>query len=182
MKKIAPIFTKQQGFSMIEILVTLVIIATALLGTAGLQAHALKTSKGSEFRNQAIFLSADIIERMEANKAEAVAGNYAVAAGPGAVNTDCDVKGTCTGPVLTAYDLANWQAQVAKLPSGLGSIVLTTPGNPATYTITVSWTDRASAAAAQAGVVAGVGTNAAGVAATTGQEISSLTSLKTVSN
>ena len=135
---------KQRGFSMIEILVTLVIIAIALLGTAGLQAQAIKTSKGSEFRNQAIFLSADIVERMEANKTEAVAGTVGVA------STACDA-GICAGAALTAYDLANWQAAVAALPSGQGSITLTTPGNPATYTILVSWVDRATAAAGAAG-------------------------------
>ncbi len=145
---------KQRGFSMIEILVTLVIIAIALLGTAGLQAQAIKTSKGSEFRNQAIFLSADIVERMEANKTEAVAGNYAVAAGTvGVASTACDA-GICAGAALTAYDLANWQTAVAALPSGQGSITLTTPGNPATYTILVSWVDRATAAAGAAGAVA----------------------------
>lgn len=143
MKKTKASCTAQQGFSMMEILVTLVIVAVALLGTAGLQAHALKTAKGSEFRNQAIFLSADIVERMEANKAEAVAGNYAVAAGAGAISSAC-VTGACAGGALTAYDLANWQAAVATLPSGKGSITLTTAGNPATYTILVSWVDRAT--------------------------------------
>lgn len=151
MKKII----QQQGFSMIEILVTLVIIATALLGTAGLQAHALKTSKGGEFRNQAIFLSADIVERMEANKTEALAGSYAVAAGAGAVSTACDAFGACAGPALVAYDLANWQAAVTALPGGSG-VITVVPGNPANYTITVSWTDRAAAAVGVAGAVARV--------------------------
>ena len=147
--------TQQQGFSMIEVLVTLVIIATALLGTAGLQAHALKTSKGSEFRNQAIFLSGDIVERMEANKLGAIAGSYVVAAGPGAVSNACDVSAACAPPALAAYDLANWQAAVAALPGGVG-VITVVAGNPANYTITVSWTDRATAAVGVAGVVAGV--------------------------
>lgn len=182
MKKIAQTISKQNGFSMIEVLVTLMIVATALLGTAGLQAYALKTSKGSEFRNRAIFLSADIVERMEANKTEAVAGSYAVAAGPGAVSTACDVTAACAGPALAAYDVSNWQAAVATLPDGLGAIVLTAPGNPATYTITLSWTDRGTVTSGQAGVVAGVGTNAAGVAAAAGRETSSLTITKIVRN
>lgn len=139
---------QQQGFSMIEVLVTLAIIATALLGTAGLQAHALKTSKGSEFRNQAIFLSADIVERMEANKLGAIAGGYVVAAGPGAVSNACDVSAACAPPALAAYDLSNWQAAVAALPSGVG-VITGVAGSPVTYTITVSWTDRATAAAGQ---------------------------------
>lgn len=168
---------------MIEVLITLVIIATALLGTAGLQAYALKTSKGSEFRNQAIFLSGDIVERMEANKTEAVAGGYAVAAGPGAVSTGCDTAGSCTGAALAQYDLSNWQNAISTtLPGGTSTITLTTAGNPATYTVVISWTDRGTAATGQAGVVAGVGTNAAGGAAASGQETFSLTSIKTIRN
>lgn len=150
----------QRGFSMIEILVTLVVVATALLGTAGLQAYAMKTSKGSEFRNQAIFLSSDIVERMEANKVEAAAGNYVVAAGAAAAaaSTACDVA-VCDATALRVYDLTNWQAAVAALPQGSGSIVLTTPGNPVTfapaiYTITVRWVDRATAAAGSTAVAA----------------------------
>lgn len=181
MKKTAYTLNPQSGFSMMEVLVTMAIVATALLGTAGLQAHAIKTSKSSEFRNQAIFLSADIVERMEANKAEALLGSYAVAAGPGAVSTACESAGACAGAALAAYDVSNWQAAVAALPSGVG-VITGVAGNPATYTIKVSWVDRAAALSGQAGVVAGVGTNAAGAAATAGQEISSLTTTKIIRN
>lgn len=156
MKELTHALSWQRGFSMIEILVTLTIVATALLGTAGLQAHALKTSKGSEFRNQAIFLSADIVERMEANKVEAIAGSYVVVAGPGAISTSCGAAAAagCTGAALVAYDLANWQAAVkAALPSGVGSIT-GTAGNPATYQIIVSWTDRGAAAVGQTAAIA----------------------------
>ena len=55
----------QHGFSMIEILVTLLIIAMAMLGTAGMQAYALKVGQGGQFRNQAVFLAADMAERIE---------------------------------------------------------------------------------------------------------------------
>lgn len=156
MKKLTHALSWQRGFSMMEVLVTLTIVATALLGTAGLQAHALKTSKGSEFRNQAIFLSADIVERMEANKTAAIAGGYVVAAGPGAINTNCNAAAVagCNSAVLAAYDLANWQAAVkAALPSGVGSIT-GVAGNPATYQIIVSWTDRGAAAVGQTAAVA----------------------------
>ncbi|MGZ8256242.1 MAG: type IV pilus modification protein PilV [Gallionella sp.] len=155
MKKSTQIFNRQRGFSMMEVLVTLVIIAVALLGTAGLQAHALKTSKSSEFRNQAIFLSADIVERMEANKSAAVAGSYKRTAGVGTVSTTCDSAAVapCNDAALASYDLDNWQAAVAQLPSGVGSIT-GAAGNPATYIVTISWAERAQAAVGQVGAVA----------------------------
>lgn len=152
MQKIPKKRNVQQGFTMIEILVTMVVVATALLGTAGLQAYALKTNVGSQFRNQAIFLSSDIVERMEANKGEAVVGTYTLAAGGAApvVSTACDT-GNCSSAALAAYDLANWQVAIAGiLPSGVANIAFTpenlaaVPPVLATYTITISWVDRAT--------------------------------------
>ena len=137
----------QHGFSMLEILITLIIVATALLGTAGLQAHALKTNMGGQFRNQAVFLSADIAERMEANRVQAVlAGGYALAAGAAipAVSTACNT-GPCTAAQLAQYDLGIWQAAIAGvLPQGMGVITQTAAGNPSTYTIVINWVDRAT--------------------------------------
>jgi type IV pilus assembly protein PilV len=134
----------QQGFSMLEILVTLAVTAIALLGTAALQLNALRMGQGSQFRNQAVFLAGDIAERMEANKLAAVAGSYALAltAAPPAANDTCSI-GACTSAQLAAYDLALWQNTIAAvLPTSSWSVTQTTAGNPSTYTITVNWTDR----------------------------------------
>jgi type IV pilus assembly protein PilV len=136
--------TTESGFSMIEVLVTMLIISLALLGSAGLQAYALKTNLGGQFRNQAAFFVADIVERMEANKAQAVAGGYALAAGTAipAPSTACDTA-ACSPANLAQYDLGNWQAALASgVPSGTGVITQTIAGNPSTYTIAVNWVDR----------------------------------------
>jgi type IV pilus assembly protein PilV len=135
---------KQFGFSMIEILVTLVIVATALLGTAGLQAYAMRMGKSSEFRTQAVFLASDIAERMEANKRAAVLGGYVVAAtsSPSASITTCET-GTCDMGTLATYDISKWENTIASLlPQASWQIAQTTAGNPSTYVITISWTDR----------------------------------------
>jgi type IV pilus assembly protein PilV len=142
--------TLQSGFSMLEVLVTLVVVGTALLGTAGLQAYAMKMNKGSEFRNQAIFLSGDIVERMEANKFEVINGNYTVAANaPGVAPTraTCPLAG-CNPAQLAAFDLSNWQADAAVLPKGAAEIACPA-ANPATCTIIIRWTDRGSAESGQ---------------------------------
>ena len=62
---------REGGFSMVEVLVTLLIIALALLGTAGLQAYSMRLSQSSVLRSQAVFLVADLSERMEANRERA---------------------------------------------------------------------------------------------------------------
>ncbi|MFA6970206.1 MAG: type IV pilus modification protein PilV [Gallionella sp.] len=136
----------QLGFSMIEILVTLVIIATALLGTAGLQIYALRINQSGQFRTQAVFLASDIAERMEANKQEAINGSYALANTTAAstLSTACYTN-TCNPASLAAYDLNQWGNSIANLlPQPSWQITQITAGNPSTYNIIVRWTDRST--------------------------------------
>jgi len=155
----------QAGFSMIEVLVTLAIISLALLGTAGLQAYSMKLNQGGQFRTQAVFLAADLAERMETNKAGAVAGSYVLATSnaAGALSTAC-TDAACGAVALATYDLSQWQnAVAASLPQATWAVAQTTIGNPSTYTITISWVDRqgdVTNAAFDAG--SALGTNAAG--------------------
>ncbi len=130
----------QRGFSMIEVLVTLLIIALALLGTAGLQAYSMRLNQGGQFRSQAVFLAADLAERMEANRPGAVAGAYA---NPQASTLTACLDAVCTQTALADFDVLQWQTAVAAtLPQGTTNIVQTATGNPSIYRITISWVDR----------------------------------------
>lgn len=139
----------QAGFSLIEVLISLVLIAVAMFGHAGLQLNAMKFAKGGATRMQAVFLSNELAERLEANKAGSHAGNYVVASvssTPSTSATDC-MTAACNASVLAAYDLAEWTTRVAAtLPGSSWQItqptVGTTTGNPSTYTILVNWQDR----------------------------------------
>lgn len=137
---------KQRGSSMVEILVTLVIIATGLLGTAGLQVYAMRMNQSGQFRSQAIFLASDISERMEANRAAAVAGSYAVAAAstPSVAATDCGAA-ACNATALASYDVSQWETTVSTLlPQASWQITRTAAGNPSTYNIVITWVDRST--------------------------------------
>ena len=57
----------QRGVSMIEVLVTVVILAIGLLGVAGLQVQALRSSKSSYERNVILEHSSRIMEAIRAN-------------------------------------------------------------------------------------------------------------------
>jgi type IV pilus assembly protein PilV len=136
----------QRGFSMLEILITLAIVAIALLGTAGLQVYAMRMNHGGHLRTQAVFLASDIAERMEANKVAAVAGNYAVAAAssPSAAATDCGAV-PCSGAALAGYDISQWETSIANLlPQARWQITQLAAGNPSTYNIFIQWTDRST--------------------------------------
>lgn len=136
------------GFSMIEVLVTLLVVALAMLGAVGLQAQSLRMGQGGQFRAQAVFLVGDLAERMEANKAGAIAGNYVVASSSTPTSTTNSCTSTvCVQDQLADADLAQWESALTQaLPQASWSVTQTTAGNPTTYTILVSWVDRRSGA------------------------------------
>lgn len=134
----------QQGMSLIEILVAIVIIAIALFGTASLQMSAMRLGQGGVLRSHAVFLAQDIAERMENNAAGAIAGSYVVAltSTPPTVDTTCETA-ACAQAALAAYDIAQWANTVSTaLPQSSWSITQTVTGTPSTYTIVVRWIDR----------------------------------------
>ena len=117
-----------RGFSLLEVLVTLVIISVGLLGLAGLQATGLKNNQGALLRSQATTLAYDIIDRMRANRQAALAENYNIALGA-----------TPSGSGMVQTDLTAWKASLAQfLPSGDGSISVTAAG---AVTVQVRWDD-----------------------------------------
>lgn len=67
---------EQQGTTLIEVLITLVIISVGLLSVAALQAVALKSNNGSYLRSQATFLAYDLADRIRAAPASALNGDY----------------------------------------------------------------------------------------------------------
>src|SRR6185312_13754893 len=80
MKRILPKFHAhrgaQLGFTMIEVLVTFVILVIGLLGLIGLQARGQQAELESYQRGQALVLLQDIIDRMNANRLESKNGAY----------------------------------------------------------------------------------------------------------
>lgn len=83
---------RQQGFSMIEVLVTLVILTFGLLGLAGLQMRIQGAEMEAYQRAQALVLLNNMAERINGNRANAAA--YLTTAPLG---TDDDQPASCSG-------------------------------------------------------------------------------------
>lgn len=146
----------QKGFTLIEMLVAVVILSIGLLGLAGLQARSLQFNSSSAQRSQATILAYDMIDRMRANKDQAVAGAYDLdlATGPsGTINCE---TGTCVTADLANYDrnqwlclLGNWDAEAAcgnfgiqgLLLEGDGKITRVVNAGMTVVTVTIRWTD-----------------------------------------
>jgi len=127
------IMRKQNGFSMLEALVTLLIVSLGLLGIAGIIANSLKVNQGAQIRSQASWLANDIIDRMRANRTTAEGGAY--------VLDDCADAPAADG-VVANDDLSQWCAAVAAaLPTGTGAVAL----DANKVTVTVQWDDTRAA-------------------------------------
>lgn len=111
---------KQSGFTLLEVLVAMLVLAIGLLGLAGLMASSMRNNLSASHRTQATWMAYDIIDRMRANRAVAVAvtGGYVTAMGTAATCSAAAPTGT-----IPAQDIAAWKSQLAcALPAGNGSI------------------------------------------------------------
>jgi len=153
----------ETGFTLLEVLVTMFVIATALLGTAGLQAYAMKVTQSGQLRTEAVILGLDLLERIEANNPAAIAGNYAVDPLPTAAPSDCFAL-LCTPADLATYDLVQFNTRLgAVLPGGAATVARAAAGtNLWTYTIQVNWTERITRSSNTATTTAGTTTVAGG--------------------
>jgi len=129
---------KSRGFTLVETMVALVVLAVGMLGIAGLYVTTLKSGGSAIYRMQAVNLAADLADRIRANR------DANVAYGGAAANNNCYGAGSvdCSPALMAANDLFVWQQQVtAILPGGVGTVVVPPSPVPFTYTITISWTE-----------------------------------------
>ncbi len=145
--------TRADGFTIVEVLVSLLILSVGLMGLATLQVVGLQNTQGGAQRAQAAFLAYDITDRMRTNPAAVTAGNYNLAApvttGMGAPNpgpivmVDCfGAAANCTSAQMAAHDLGQWQTQLgAYLNAGTGAIATVDNGTTTLVTISIQWAD-----------------------------------------
>lgn len=141
---------KQQGMTLIEVLISLVIFAIGMLGIANMLMLSSKANSSSYSKQQAIQCVYDIFDKMRANSQAAIDGNYNVSnintSGtptiPGAPSTLC-TSSACTPAQLAAFDTWQWMStDLTKLPSGSGSITTAPAASGNTVvTVTVQWDD-----------------------------------------
>jgi len=92
---------RQRGFTMVETLVALVVLAIGLLGIAALYLDSLRAGRTAIYRTQAVNLSADLADRIRSNRA-AIASYVAAYADVAGAVPACDTTAGCTAAELAA--------------------------------------------------------------------------------
>lgn len=127
----------QRGVSLIEVLVAVVVLGIGLLGTAALQATALRGGQSSYESSMAVAQANSIIEAMRANRS----GNYTRA-------MSCSIP-SATGS-RAERDLRQWMIdlkmsvggqQLANVASDTTTCAAIGPSCPTDCEITVQWDD-----------------------------------------
>lgn len=126
---------RQAGLALLESLIALAILASALLGMLFVQLRTQADTESALRRAQALRLIDDLAERIQSNPgAVAELGSYRIDWGTApATAIDCEAQ-WCNPSQLAQWDLAHWKAGVARaLPLGdaaVFDIPSLAPGTP----------------------------------------------------
>lgn len=145
----------EAGSSLLEVLVSLVIIAIGVLGLVGLQTTATGHQKDSFDRMAAAELLSQIGERMRANHLGFMANAYASSLLPGAAMPEpvpCVIGAPCTPAAVAAMDLAHWYGGLRERLPDSGAVVASAAGGigagAASMRVTMIWRELRNATAA----------------------------------
>jgi len=134
----------QRGFTLVEILVTVVLVSVGLLGVAALQLTTLRGNQDAYVRSQASVLASDILDRMRVN--------------PFGFRTDAykvTFNGTGDPATRAGKDLKDWQDEIDRSLPGTdeesaGQVDRTYDDTTRRHivTITIQWRERGEGAGA----------------------------------
>lgn len=152
----------QQGFLLLEILITVVILSLGLLGVAAMQFVGLQGNNRANERGLATILAYDVIDRMRANPQAAYAGAYVLDPDNPPDGPDYDCQNVfpapnthCEPEEMAASDLEEWRFSLNTLPGSTariecedsaGDACTASTDAPTFHTVTIIWDDARSGA------------------------------------
>ena len=140
------------GFTLIEVLISVLVLLIGVLGVAGMQLLSIQANQGAYFRSQAVYIGSEILDAMRANRQ--ALGSYTITIDPlDTTNIPADpgcatAAAGCSPAQTASLDLRQWGAHFADvfgapdyrptLPGGRARIT----SNADSYTVEVGWVQR----------------------------------------
>lgn len=131
--------SSQQGLTMVESLVALVVISIGLLGIAGLQLTSMKQNSSALQHSKAVWASYNMADRIRSNGIRFA--DYAGIDTDTPYSQDC-MSSACSDTQMVVADAAEWTDKVRELPGGRGLV----SGDASRLTVTVMWDDEGTGA------------------------------------
>ena len=127
--------TGKAGFSLIEVLMSMLVMSVGLLGVLGLFINGIKTTDAAYLHSQAVVMAHDMADRIRANPSALDDYSLALDSTLVAPGNDC-ASAPCSTIQLAEADLYDWKSQVTTtLPESDVSVVTVSPNT----TIMVTW-------------------------------------------
>src|ERR1044072_1397336 len=100
---------RSRGFTLLEVVISLFILAIGILGAGALQTVGLQTTMGAYNQSQAMFVAGDIVDRMRNNRAalNTYAG-FDSDSPPGGSTSCMSATAGCTATALATADIVQW--------------------------------------------------------------------------
>lgn len=141
-----------RGFTLLEVMISLVILAIGVMGIIGLQTSTYKQLQTSQNYSKAAMLASGMADRMLANQAQVLAGAYIHDSASSTPPSPNCASAACDDAQLAAYDVWYWQTELlgidpddanrktpGSLPAASGEVLRdATTGE---YLILVRWDD-----------------------------------------
>jgi type IV pilus assembly protein PilV len=132
--------SKNYGFSLLEVLISLVILSVGMMGLAGLKVVAIKGTNEAHFRHEASLLIMDMADRIRANPAGVDNGSYEAHGGISIAtdkspSTMCN-NNACDPDELATYDMYSVALNLSRTVPG-SSVSITCPSNDCSTTAAI---------------------------------------------
>ncbi|MCW8929259.1 MAG: type IV pilus modification protein PilV [Gammaproteobacteria bacterium] len=108
-----------QGFSLIEVLIAILILSIGLLATAAMQMNALQNTSNSEYRTQAVNLVMDMADKMQANYTEVLKDAATTPYDTSIAGNRCGGDAACVAAWNECCNIANLQSWINVVQNGI---------------------------------------------------------------
>lgn len=127
----------QTGFSLLEILITVIVIAFGALGAAALQMKAVQNNHSAYLNTQAVLIAHDMSERMRSNLAGIQSKSYHLPTAT--ANENCFTTNGCAPAEMAGQDMYEWAGKhsnslITSLPQGSGIVCIDSTPNDGSET------------------------------------------------
>lgn len=145
----------QRGFTLIEVLVSMLILLVGILGTASMQLLSMQNNQNAYIRSQATYIAAEFLDRIRSNPDGHRTGEYddielAAAADVPASPSCIATAAGCAADGMADQDVREWAGHFFNLDNQTG-YKPTIPAGSATvsrnvltdeYTVVVAWQEK----------------------------------------